>query len=236
MSKPKSRRAWADRINGRYRKSGDQDVAVGDDLIQAKKELGHGEFGKMIRNDLEFSHNKAHRLMRVAGNPGLRNCAHAHKLPAAWTTKYELTRLSPEAFEAAIKSGKIHPGMERSDAKDLVAQHKPTKGPVIGTPDCYKPPPEDCFCTSTTVWDVADMKTVSCDWDRVFRENGVTGPRAGAARPKSTYGYSGTYSRIDGVIPEWALLRWAGPNCTRVLDPFAGEAITAVVAMRMSYD
>ncbi len=86
MANSKStRRAWAGKINGAWRKAGDPYKAIGDDLIQAKKDLGNGEFGKMIKNDLEFSHSTAHRLMRVAGDERMRNCAHAHKLPAAWT-------------------------------------------------------------------------------------------------------------------------------------------------------
>jgi hypothetical protein len=209
-------------------------LETGDWLIEAKKNLKHGEFEAMVEADLPFGPPTARKLKAIAGDQRIR--AHGNVLPPCWTTLYVLTKLSDKAFFAAMKSRAIHPGMQRNDAKLLVVQHKSKNGPVIGTPDGYEPPPEDCFCTSTTVWDVADMKTVSCDWDRVFRENGITGPRAGAARAKPTYGYSKTYSQIDGVIPQWALLRWAGPNCKRVLDPFAGEAITAVVAMMMDYD
>ena len=232
-SQAKTRLYYATHITAAWGGGVPKILETGDLLIAAKKNLKHGEFEAMVKADLPFDPTVARRLMKIARDSRIR--AHAHVLPPCWTTLYELTKLSDTAFFAAVKRCAIHPGMQRNDAKLLVAQHKSKNGPVIGAPSGYKPPPADCFCTSTTHWDVLELREQSHDWRGVLREDGLTGPRAGAARAQSTNGYSGTYSQIDGSIIEWAFLRWAGQNCNSAIDPFSGEAITAVVALTLGY-
>jgi hypothetical protein len=52
------------------------------------------------------------------------NTAQIRYLPPNYTTIYELTKLSAPELKEAIKSGDIHPNMDRSDAEELVARAK----------------------------------------------------------------------------------------------------------------
>jgi Protein of unknown function (DUF3102) len=108
--------AWAARITACWAASREAVFEVGRLLIAAKEALAHGEFGKMIEADLPFSASTAQRLMAIAGDPKLADPAHVQYLPPAWGTLYELTKYSPERFEADLKAGKIRPDMERKEA------------------------------------------------------------------------------------------------------------------------
>src|SRR5580765_599508 len=88
---------------------------LGNDLIDAKKELEHGEFIAMIENDLPFTRQTANRLMAIARNRRLANVAHGLRLPPHWRTLYELTRLDDDTFERLLNDGIIRPEMERSE-------------------------------------------------------------------------------------------------------------------------
>jgi hypothetical protein len=96
---------------------------VGALLESAKLDLiakvGHGEWIKMIKEDLPFTRQTTNKLMKVAACEHLRNDAHVRHLPANWGTLYELTKLTPEQFEDGIKSGAIHPKMQRKDVMTL---------------------------------------------------------------------------------------------------------------------
>jgi protein gp37 len=70
----------------------------------------------MIENDLPFKPSTAQRLMKIAADERLSNAAHGQFLPPSWRTLYELTKLPDDVFEAKLKSGEIHPEMQRKDA------------------------------------------------------------------------------------------------------------------------
>jgi hypothetical protein len=87
-------RSWKDfaaLINGAWRRSAEAFIQVGQYLIEAKEELDRDEFEALLKLRLDFDASVARRLMCIAGDREL--CAHAHKLPACWTTIYELTKL-----------------------------------------------------------------------------------------------------------------------------------------------
>ena len=73
----------------------------------------------MIKDELPFERNTAHRLMAIAENENLRDVAHGPHLPAAWRTLYELTKLTDEQFADGIKTKLINPKMERKAIDDL---------------------------------------------------------------------------------------------------------------------
>ena len=50
-------------------------IEVGRTLVEAKKELQHGEFLAMIRNSLPFGEDTAQRLMTIARDERLTNAA-----------------------------------------------------------------------------------------------------------------------------------------------------------------
>ena len=207
---------------------------VGDLLIEAKKQLPHGQFEAMVESDLPFSSSTARKLREIAQDPKLRNRAHAHALPSSWTTLSELQKLKPKAFKKAVNDNQIKPEMQRSDAKRL--RRDSTKDdpiPGVAAPSGYAPPKTVCYSTSTTVWIIKELEELS-DWSFIPK-NKVLGTRRGA---KGNGGglYSGQCSVFSPHLAEWILLRWAGDKCRRVLDPFAGYAVRGVVAAHMKYD
>jgi hypothetical protein len=119
--------AWAIRITERWRASVQAIIEVGQLLVDAKARLPHGEFGNMIEHDLPFGARTAQMLMSVASDGRLANPKHASLLPASWMTLYELTKLSDEEFEGAVKAKVIRPDMER---REIAERIKPEAGPL----------------------------------------------------------------------------------------------------------
>ncbi|MBX3333941.1 MAG: DUF3102 domain-containing protein [Nitrospira sp.] len=93
---------------------------MGRELIQAKKELPHGEFMVMIERELPFSYRTANSYMSIALSKCFQSCSIAATLPASWSTLDVLQRLDQATFDAAVKAGKIHPEMTRADAEALL--------------------------------------------------------------------------------------------------------------------
>jgi DUF3102 family protein len=93
-------------------------IETGQILIKAKAALPHGDFGKMLREELPFSRYTAHRLMAIARNPAL--VAHAQHLPPSWMTLSYLARLPEGEVEKKIANGEIHPGMQRRHAAKML--------------------------------------------------------------------------------------------------------------------
>jgi hypothetical protein len=116
---------WAARIRETQAASVDGIIEVGRQLLQAKADCDHGEWGELTgrttgKSLLPFGWKTAQRLMRIAENRALSNGTHGTHLPASWRTLAVLAALDPDDIEAAIADGKIHPDMERKDAEALV--------------------------------------------------------------------------------------------------------------------
>lgn len=61
-----SARAAAERIRGRMQLAAESIIEVGRELIQQKKDLGHGNFLPWIEAEFQWSQPTAHRYMSVA--------------------------------------------------------------------------------------------------------------------------------------------------------------------------
>jgi N6-adenosine-specific RNA methylase IME4 len=109
------RSAWAVRIESAWRSAVTGVMETGRLLAEAKAALPHGAFTAMIEADLPFKPSTAQRLMRIAADERLSNPAHVQHLPPHWGTLYELTKLPDDEFAAKLKSGEIHPEMERRE-------------------------------------------------------------------------------------------------------------------------
>jgi hypothetical protein len=132
---------WAPQLRAEWRKSIDGILGYGRKLIEAKEFCEHGEFLRLFKghenavsDPVPFGVHTADRLMAVAANTVLADCAHAHTLPQSWATLYELTKLDNETLLAVIKSGEITPETTRAQAAALHAD------PVARE---EKPPHED---------------------------------------------------------------------------------------------
>jgi len=129
---------WAPQLRAEWRKSIDGILGYGRKLIEAKEFCEHGEFLRLFKghenavsDPVPFGVHTADRLMAVAANTVLADCAHAHTLPQSWATLYELTKLDDETLLAGIKSGEITPETTRAQAAALHADpvEKPEKPP-----------------------------------------------------------------------------------------------------------
>jgi hypothetical protein len=118
------RKEHAARINEAWQKGVGAVIETGLRIIDARDGLEHGEFEKMVRNDLHVSPGTARKLLAIASNKVIANRSHVNDLPASWGTLYELTSAENKGLdlEAGIASGAIHPKMERKDVKALLPQ------------------------------------------------------------------------------------------------------------------
>jgi hypothetical protein len=118
-----SRQKWVELISNAWREQLPSIFETGNLLEAAKLELteqkGHGEWLRMVKEELPFGKRTAQMLMKIAGNDNLREAKHASLLPASWMTLHELTHLTSDQFAAGIKSGLINPKMERKHVNEL---------------------------------------------------------------------------------------------------------------------
>jgi Protein of unknown function (DUF3102) len=114
---------YAQRITNCPRKTVDSIIECGRLLIAAKDELKHGEFLKMIENNLPFKRSTAQALMKIANDKRITKNQHVGCLPAHWSTLVKLTQLPDAAFEARIADGRIHSGLERRPAVEMIESY-----------------------------------------------------------------------------------------------------------------
>jgi Protein of unknown function (DUF3102) len=101
-------------------------IETGRLLTEAKKALGHGQWGKLFteREDgvigkLPFSQRTAEMLMEISEHPILSNPKFVSNLPPSWGTLHELCSLPDEAMEAMLADGRIHSELRRRDVEVL---------------------------------------------------------------------------------------------------------------------
>lgn len=127
----RSRQQWAEIINADWRKSIESIIQTGRDLIAAKSELPHGEFGKMVEADLPFTLITADKLMKVAGDPKIAKYASStNSLPPSWRVLSALAVLSEGDFEDGIEKGII---TANTSLRGADAYHGAVNTPVGGT-------------------------------------------------------------------------------------------------------
>jgi hypothetical protein len=114
---------YVQRLTNCQRKGVNSIIECGRLLIAAKDELKHGEFLKMIENNLPFKRSTAQALMKIAADRRITKYQHAGCLPAHWSTLVKLAQLPDAAFEARIADGTIHPGLERRRAVEMIESY-----------------------------------------------------------------------------------------------------------------
>jgi hypothetical protein len=106
-----TRRQWAAQINAAWRKSVAAIFETGRILIAAKASLEHGQWETMCANDLKFNPRVAQMLMAIEEDRRLSKPKIFSLLPPAYTTIYQISRLSDEQLEARAADGTIGPDM-----------------------------------------------------------------------------------------------------------------------------
>ncbi len=117
-------KAYVKEITVAWRKALDGILEAGRLLNEAHERLDDKAWHNMVTNDLPFTQRTADKLRKIANDERLTNRKHLKYLPPRWTTLHELTYLTDEEFQGAIKLGAIHPDLERKEAKELAAIHK----------------------------------------------------------------------------------------------------------------
>ncbi len=127
-------------LTQRFRNALKQSVAgiieAGRVLIEAKKELPHGQFTDWVDRKLRFGAptktgsreaniRQAEMLMLLARHEVISKSCHWHALPPSIRTLYELTQIRPEQrLLKLIASRRVHAGTTREEAIALQAKSK----------------------------------------------------------------------------------------------------------------
>jgi len=114
---------WVTQIGLAWRKNVEAIIAVGKLLQEAKDDLRHGDWIKMLRSGrLPFKEDTAQKLMAVARDEVLAKTANSRFLPANLETLHKLTKVDARLGEgtllAKLKDHTINP---RSKIKDVSA-------------------------------------------------------------------------------------------------------------------
>jgi hypothetical protein len=120
-------RHWSSKIRRAWQQVVEDIIETGQILLEARQALKHEPeiWDQLVgthekKGAAPFALSTASRLMSIAQDERL--VSHMKRLPARWGTLYELSRLSDEAFELGIESGRIHPDMERKDVQGLAKE------------------------------------------------------------------------------------------------------------------
>ncbi len=117
-------KAYVKDITVAWRNALDGILEAGRLLKEAHQRLDDKAWNRMINNDLPFTRCTAEKLIKIANDKRLTSRKHQKYLPPRWTTLHELTYLTDDEFQGAIKVGTIHPDLERKEAKELAAVNK----------------------------------------------------------------------------------------------------------------
>ena len=104
-------------------------LAIGQYLVAAKQTLQHGDFEHMVRQQLPFDRNVAHRLRRVAeaiGNGRLDRSI----LPRNYTTIYRFVTMDDPTLSKARDEGVMHPTVTHREVTAFLRRARSEAGIV----------------------------------------------------------------------------------------------------------
>jgi hypothetical protein len=126
---------WIEKLNRACGGSAGWAIQTGCLLLQAKKQLPHGEWLVMWGSRrIKFGLRTGEMLMCVARQPAFRNSQNFSNLPAAWSILYELSQLPPVVVEEGIACGVIHPELKLTEARRMVRQLRSGRWPTYPKP------------------------------------------------------------------------------------------------------
>lgn len=120
---------WGGLISAEWRKAAASIIRTGELLLEAKQSVRHGEWGDVV-DSLPFGHSTANKLMAIAENKTLTNSEFIPKLPPAWSTLYELSKLPDGALVEKFADDTIHAEIKQDEAVALV-KNVTTEGPNL---------------------------------------------------------------------------------------------------------
>lgn len=124
-----ARQIWAEKIGQAWNRSVQGILDAGKHLVQAKQELPRQDFAAMVENDLPFGGSTVRKLIRIGQDERLASGEHVHKLPPAWGTLYEISKLDDAALEAGIRDGRINPEVQRAAVVKISGKKTGSRSP-----------------------------------------------------------------------------------------------------------
>jgi hypothetical protein len=121
-----SRQEYAMHIRAARRKSVESYVETGSWLNEAKRNLPHGEYGNMVKEDLGYSDGMARKLRKIATVFGP-NRSIWNALPPCAMTLYQLALIPMPRLEALIEEGIVHAGITYEKACELANDESPRR-------------------------------------------------------------------------------------------------------------
>lgn len=121
---------WADRIRPNIEAGNiaaaeaiERWIDAGNDLIEAKASVAHGEWLPLL-NNLGITTQDASRLASIASNTAIANSRRDGNLPQGVTVLGELAKVDPAILEDAIEAGTITPATTQREARRFVEATK----------------------------------------------------------------------------------------------------------------
>jgi hypothetical protein len=121
-------RSTAERIRGRLRKTLEDLIEVGSDLLEVKEALPHGQFGAWLKAEFGWSERMAQNFMSVAERF---KSAKFAELPIQPSAAYLLAApaVPDEARQVAIEKAEAGEEITFTTAKEIVAEAKKKRRP-----------------------------------------------------------------------------------------------------------
>ena len=102
-------------------------LAIGQYLVSAKQTLRHGEFEHMVREQLPFDKNVAHRLRRVA-DAIVSGRLDQSVLPRNYTTLYRFVTMDDTLLNRAREEGVMHPDVTHREITAFLQRSQSQSG------------------------------------------------------------------------------------------------------------
>lgn len=115
-------REAANHVSEAWQNAVDSIVETGRRLIDAKRNVGHGNWLPTVAL-LPFGKSTTAALMQIAGHPDLANVRHGGNLPASWRTLSVLAQLPAGEIPKRIEAGEITPELDRATAQTWVSTY-----------------------------------------------------------------------------------------------------------------
>ena len=119
---------YGHKITKAWKASVEAIIEVGRLLVEAKAEVPHGDFERMVKQKCPFSVRTARKLMQVSNHPALSKSAHCAVLPASVDSLAVLASFEPDELNHAIGNRWVAPEMTRDDVKRLHARTQKALG------------------------------------------------------------------------------------------------------------
>jgi hypothetical protein len=110
---------YAERICESWRSTVQGIIDTGKRIAEAKAALEHGEFGRMVKEQLPFSWQWASKLCKIGEDARLQNLKSTLNLPGSVETLHAVATLPDDTFNQAVEDGTIYPDVKRSEIKKL---------------------------------------------------------------------------------------------------------------------